>query len=97
MIDKSQQAGTIRTLDLNQVIRSRMAGFASGGSISQPEPPVGPKNEGSGAALPPQLMQKFAQAIINIDEKGVKAPIVLTDLEKKQELRDRSRQIGSKG
>jgi hypothetical protein len=97
MIDKSQQAGTIRTLDLNQVIRSRMAGFASGGSISQPDPLPGPKNDGSGAALPPQLMEKFAQAIINIDEKGVKAPIVLTDLEKKQELRDRSRQIGSKG
>lgn len=97
MIDKSQQAGTIRTLDLNQVIRSKMAGFSSGGSISQPIPSSGtPKNDGNGAALSPELMEKFAHAIINIDENGVKAPIVLTDLERKQELRDRSRQIGSK-
>ncbi len=97
MIDKSQQAGTIRTLDLNQVIRSKMAGFSSGGSISQPIPSSGtPKNDGNGAALSPELMEKFAHAIINIDENGVKAPVVLTDLERKQELRNRSRQIGSK-
>lgn len=97
MIDKSQQAGTIRTLDLNQVIRSKMAGFSSGGSISQPIPSTGtPKNDGSGAALPPELMEKFAHAIIGINENGVKSSVVLTDLERKQELRERSRQIGSK-
>lgn len=97
MIDKSQQAGTIRTLDLNQVIRSKMAGFSSGGSISQPLPVTGtPKNDGSGAALPPELMEKFAHAIIGINENGVKSSVVLTDLERKQELRDCSRQIGSK-
>lgn len=99
MIDKSQQAGTIRTLDLNQVIRSKMAGFSSGGSISQPIPssPEAPKDNGSGFALPPELMEKFANAIINMNEKGVKAPVVLSDFEKKQALREQSRQIGSKG
>lgn len=97
MIDKSQQAGTIRTLDLNQVIRSKMAGFSSGGSISQPIPSSGtPKDDGSGTALPLELMEKFAHAIIGINENGVKSSVVLTDLERKQELRDRSRQIGSK-
>ena len=98
MIDKSQQAGTIRTLDLNQVIRSKMAGFSSGGSISQPIPSNDTSNNNnSGSTLPPQLMEKFANAIINMNENGVKAPVVLSDFEKKQELRDRSRQIGSKG
>lgn len=98
MIDRSQQAGTIRTLDLNQAIRSKMAGFASGGSISQtmPSSPEASKDNGSGAALPPELMKKFANAIINMDEKGVKAPIVLSDFEKKQALREQSRKIGSK-
>lgn len=98
MIDRSQQAGTIRTLDLNQAIRSKMAGFASGGSISQPMPssPEATKDNGSGAALPPELMEKFANAIINMNEKGVKAPIVLSDFEKKQALREQSRKIGSK-
>lgn len=98
MIDKSQQAGTIRTLDLNQVIRSKMAGFSSGGSISQPLPVTGtPKNDGSGAALPPELMEKFAHAIIDMNKNGVNASVALSEFEKKQELRDRSRQIGSKG
>lgn len=98
MIDKSQQAGTIRTLDLNQVIRSKMAGFSSGGSISQPIPSTGtPKNDGSGAALPPELMEKFAHAIIDMNKNGVNASVALSEFEKKQELRDRSRQIGSKG
>lgn len=41
-------------------------------------------------------MEKFAHAIIGINENGVKSSVVLTDLERKQELRDRSRQIGSK-
>ena len=98
MIDKSQQAGTIRTLDLNQVIRSKMAGFSSGGSISQPMSfTETPKDSGGGVALPPELMEKFAKAVINMNENGVKAPVVLSDFEKKQALRDRSRQIGSKG
>ena len=98
MIDKSQQAGTIRTLDLNQVIRSKMAGFSSGGSISQPRSfTETPKDSGGGVALPPELMEKFAKAVINMNENGVKAPVVLSDFEKKQALRDRSRQIGSKG
>lgn len=98
MIDKSQQAGTIRTLDLNQAVRSKMAGFSSGGSISQPLPVTGtPKNDGSGAALPPELMEKFAHAIIDMNKNGVNASVVLSEFEKKQELRDRSRQIGSKG
>lgn len=98
MIDKSQQAGTIRTLDLNQVIRSKMAGFSSGGSIAQTPPATGtPNDDRSGVALPPELMEKFAHAIIDINEKGVKAPIVLSDIERKQALRDQSREIGSKG
>lgn len=99
LIDKSQQAGTIRTLDLSQAIRSKMAGFSSGGSISQPLPASdSPKNnDGGGVTLPPQLMEKFANAIINMNENGVKAPIVLSDFEKKQALLEQSRQIGTKG
>ena len=97
ILDQSQQAGTIRTLDLNQAIRARMAGYSSGGSIntsiSSPEPQ---KPDNSSAALPPELMKKMANAIIRLDEEGVYAPVVLSEIEKKKELRDRSRRIGSK-
>lgn len=97
ILDKSQQAGTIRTLDLNQVIRTRMAGYSSGGSIGNPIPvPSIPTND-SGAILSPELMKRFANAIVRLDEEGLPpAPVLLSEIEKKQELRNRSRAIGSK-
>lgn len=96
ILDKSQQAGTIRTLDLNQAIRARMAGYSSGGSIDTPKAtaPVPPNAPGN--SLPPRLMERLANAIIRIDEEGIPASVTLSELERKQELRNRSRKIGSK-
>lgn len=97
ILDKSQQAGTIRTLDLNQVIRTRMAGYSSGGSIGNPMPVSSIPTNDSGAILPPELMKRFANAIVRLDEEGLPpAPVLLSEIEKKQELRNRSRAIGSK-
>ena len=96
ILDKSQQAGTIRTLDLNQVIRARMAGYSSGGSIGVQPVPSGYSGV-SGTTLPPDLMKRFANAIIRLDEEGLPpAPVLLSDIERTQELRKRSRAIGSK-
>lgn len=97
ILDQSQQAGTIRTLDLNQAIRARMAGYSSGGSINSSisTTPVQPINAGS--TFPPELMERFANAVIRLDEEGLPpAPVLLSELERKQELRDRARSIGSK-
>lgn len=97
LLDKAQQAGTIRTLDLNQAIRANMAGYSTGGSISQsPAPAQSPQGQPSNVSIPAPLMEKLANAIISIDENGVSAPVVLSELERKQELRNRSRNIGSK-
>ena len=83
-------------LDLNAALKAR--GYVSGGYIASPTVTTTPanNNDNSGAALPPELMRRLAEAVINIDENGVSAPVVLTELEKKQQLRDRSRKIGSK-
>ena len=96
ILDKSQQAGTIRTLDLNQAIRARMAGYSSGGSIDAPKStdPVPPNTPGN--SLPPRLMERLANAIIRIDEEGIPASVTLSELERKQELRNRSRNIAKK-
>lgn len=96
VIDKAQRAGNIRTLDLNAALKAR--GYVGGGYVATPTvtPTPANNNDNSGAALPPELMRRLAQAVINIDENGVAAPVVLTELEKKQQLRDRSRKIGSK-
>lgn len=97
LLDKAQQAGTIRTLDLNQAIRTRMAGFSSGGSVSSPLPVIPDNsNPDSGATLSPELMLRLAKAIISIDENGVPASVSLTELDRKQQLLNRSRSIGSK-
>lgn len=97
ILDKSQQAGNIRTLDLNQAIRARMAGYASGGSISSTSSTPDPVTTGnSGTALPPELMEKLARSIIHLDEYGVPASVVLSDIERKTDLRNRARAIGSK-
>lgn len=97
LLDKAQQAGTIRTLDLNQVIRTRMAGFSSGGSIDKPVISRTPNPDPDiTAVLPPELMRKFANAIINLDEYGVISSVSLTEFEAKQKLLARSRAIGSK-
>lgn len=96
ILDKSQQAGTIRTLDLNQAIRARMAGYSSGGSIDAQKSAVPVPPAPSGTYLPPKLMERLANAIIRIDEEGIPASVTLSELERKQELRNRSRKIGSK-
>lgn len=101
LLDKAQQAGTIRTLDLNQAIRANMAGFSSGGSISRPIATPSPSTPSPSTPtpasfLPAPLMEKFAKAIISIDENGIPASVSLTDFERAQQLRNRARSIGSK-
>lgn len=95
MIDRSQRAGTIRTLDLNAAMKARMAGYASGGRITP---------SGSSSTTPTivnsgmsgEQAKSLTNAINNLVSNGVPASVVLTDLERKQQLRDRARKIGSK-
>lgn len=95
MIDRSQRAGTIRTLDLNAAMKARMAGYASGGSVS---------SSGSSSPVPTivnngmsgEQAKSLTDAINNLVANGVPASVVLTDIERKQQLRDRARKIGSK-
>jgi len=93
-LDQAQQAGTIRTLDLNRVIRARLAGFSSGGHVSSAaSPPLQP------VATPRRhddALDRLATAIETLNARGVKADVVLTELERKQRLRQQSRQIASK-
>ena len=93
-LDQAQQAGTIRTLDLNRVIRARLAGFSAGGSVRHTSgslpPPAAPANGGI------ETLDRLAIAIETLNSQGVKADVVLTELERKQQLRQRARDIASK-
>ena len=93
-LDQAQQAGTIRTLDLNRVIRARLAGFSQGGSVRQdgssPFTPVAISSRSD------STLERLAEAIEILNRDGVHSDVVLTELERKQRLLQRSREIASK-
>lgn len=93
IIDRSQQAGSIRTLDLNQILRARLAGYSSGGTISKNPTRTTIIKEQDQTS---QILERLTRAIETLERDGVPADVVLTDLERKQKLRDRSRKLGSK-
>ena len=96
IIDKSQRAGTIRTLDLNGVIRAKAAGYSSGGYIDNSEPGNNTPIINSGSNIPAALIEKLTTVLTSIDENGVSAGVYLTDFEQKQALRNKARKLGSK-
>lgn len=96
IIDKSQRAGTIRTLDLNGVIRAKAAGYDKGGYIDNSGSGNNTPVINSGSNIPAALLEKLTAVLSSIDENGVQAGVYLTDFERQQALRDRARKIGSK-
>ena len=104
LLDESQKAGNIRTIDLNHIMRSRMAGFESGGfieriSTNSPSQPVSNQLHPYGSGMSTQelqLMKEVRDLLLSLKNNGVKAPIVISEFERKRELLDNSRNIGSK-
>lgn len=94
LIDRSQQAGTIRTLDLNQAIRSRLIGYSSGGTITNHPITTMSSNKSDETSSP--VLERFVQVIEKLERNGIPASVVLTELDRKQKLRDRSRKLASK-
>lgn len=96
IIDRSQQAGTIRTLDLNQIIRKQLLGYNNGGYIGQKKDNNSLKPSLTMYPLPNELINRLTSAIEHLEREGIQADVVLTELERKQKRRDRARMIGSK-
>ena len=92
LLDKHQQAGTIRTLDLNRILNAKAIGLASGGSISQSSSTRTPFVPGKAD----DSQQRLINVLERLEKEGLSASVMLTDFEKKQSLRDRARKIGSK-
>lgn len=93
VIDQAQQAGTIRTLDLNKYIASmQLRGKQEGGSVSQtvtmPSASYSPELKSS--------IQELNNLLKKIDKEGIHAYTLLSESNKAQELQIRSRKIGSK-
>lgn len=94
ILDAAQQAGTIRSLDLNKYIQARsLVGKAEGGSISSSS-----RSEVVPASLPfsSEIELKLLKLLESLDKNGIHAYTLLDEFENKQNLRNRSRKIGSK-
>lgn len=94
ILDAAQQAGTIRSLDLNKYIQARtLVGKAEGGSISSSSrPEVVPAS----SPFSPEIELKLLKLLESLDKNGIHAYTLLDEFENKQNLRNRSRKIGSK-
>lgn len=94
VIDQAQQAGTIRTLDLSRYLSAvTLCGKAEGGSVapqaSMPVPSADTEQLN-------RTMQALYALLNTIQRDGVHAYTLLSEVNKAQELQNRSRKIGSK-
>lgn len=92
IIDHAQQAGTIRSLDLNKYIASmQIRGKQEGGPVSVP---VQTPPEVTGAS--PELIRKLTEVLSSVDKNGLKAFVTLSDIKAKEDLRNKAIKKSSK-
>lgn len=97
IINIAQQNGSISTLDLPAIISSSTArGFNGGGYTNSTGSTT---NSGSTTSGKPSystntILVELRELLRDLKENGVKAPIVLSELEKKKALTEKSRNLG---
>lgn len=93
ILDQAQQAGTIRTLDLNKYLQAQAIGRQSGGGIQSatvPSPSVQPDLGLS------RSIKELNDTLLLLKKDGLPAYTLLDDFDKARKLQERSRKIGSK-
>lgn len=75
--------------------RGRVAQYAQG-NYRIPNTPVPTRPTPVPSGMNDGLIERLAVAIENLERNGVSASVALTELDRKQQLRDRSRKLGSK-
>ena len=103
VIDRAQQNGTVRTLDLRRFLALQSVGRANGGTITATENSSSPsaRTQANVATQPvtslsEKTMARLADAIDRMTTDGVAAIVGLDEFDARQRLRSRSRAIGSK-
>jgi len=88
LLDSHQQAGDIRTFDFTKYIKAQ--GYEKGGSVSTTTKMYPTSSDNT------LLMQKMMVLLQQLHDEGIPASVALTDIDRAQQLRDKSRKIGSK-
>lgn len=99
VLDEAQEKGTIRTVDMNQLMRQRLAGFESGGSLGKNQPSVT-----SAMSVPVQNntmnmdvdIRRLNELLDKLERNGVQAWLIYSEFEKERKRLEESRNIGSK-
>jgi TP901 family phage tail tape measure protein len=99
IIKIAQDNGTISTINLPALIRA--AGYESGGytgaqGTSSAAPVIASEAKQPADKILMSLLTETRDLLRGLKENGVKAPVVITEFEKKQALRTKSRNYGSR-
>lgn len=99
LLNQSQEAGTIRTIDMNQIMRRQMAGFSSGGFISSsanssPSIQAQARSSGDGKLTP--ILSDLTNVLSTLQAKGLKAYVVYSDIQDAGKLLNKAKSIGGK-
>lgn len=99
VLNEAQSKGIIRTVDMNQLMRRRLAGFQSGGFLGAPATVVQsaasrPVAMDSGSAS--DVMGRLYSLLSRIETKGVRSYVVYSDIEKTKQTLDNAKKIGAK-
>ena len=93
IIDRAQRAGTIRTLDMGKFLIQQAQGRASGGTVT---PTVSDVRSVARDSYKDTLIERLTNVLDRLADDGIPASVAIDDIERKQQLRDRSRKFGSK-
>lgn len=93
IIDRAQRAGTIRTLDMGKFLIQQAQGCASGGTVT---PTVSDMRSVARDSYKDTLIERLTNVLDRLADDGIPASVAIDDIERKQQLRDRSRKFGSK-
>lgn len=94
ILDQAQQAGTIRTLDLNRYLQSKAIGRQDGGFVASHPAKISPVPVPD--ARLSQVVGKLNDTLIELKREGLPAYTLLDDFDRARKLQERSRKIGSK-
>lgn len=93
IIDRAQRAGTIRTLDMSKFLLQQAQGRAAGGPIAPASPDRRPMPQNSEKDV---ILLRLINVLDRLESEGIQAAVALDEIDRKQQLRNRARQFGSK-
>lgn len=95
ILDAAQQAGTIRSLDLNKYIQARsLMGKAEGGNISNRS--LLDSSNTSDIGVSSDLISRLLDVLESLDKNGVHTSVALSEIQAAQNKLVKSRKIASK-